>query len=68
MAKIFHHAQIVGDEQEGQIEPFPQFQKQVDDLRLNRDVERGDRFVRHDQAGIEGDGAGDADALSVDYH
>src|SRR5687767_882652 len=37
--------------------------EQIEDLRLNRDVERGDRLVRHDEVGVGGEGTGDADPL-----
>ena len=39
--------------------------QQVDDLRLDRDVERGDRLVADDQVGLGGQSAGDADALAL---
>ncbi len=39
--------------------------EQVDDLRLDRDVERRHGLVEHDQLGIERERAGDADALPL---
>jgi hypothetical protein len=42
-------ARIVRDEQVGQLELVLQVHQQVDDLRLDRDVERGDRLVADDQ-------------------
>ena len=39
--------------------------QQVDDLRLDRDVERGDRLVADDEVGLGGQRAGDADALAL---
>ena len=39
--------------------------QQVDDLRLDRDVEGGDRLVGDDEVGVHGQGAGDADALAL---
>ena len=39
--------------------------QQVDDLRLDRDVERGDRLVADDQLGIDRERPGDADALAL---
>jgi hypothetical protein len=39
--------------------------QQVDDLRLDRDVERRDRLVADDELGLDGERAGDADALAL---
>ena len=53
------------DQQVGQGEARLQVDEQVDDLRLDRHVERGDRFVGDDQRRVEGEGAGQADALAL---
>jgi len=42
-----------------------QLQHQVEDLRLDGDVKRGDRLVGDDEAGAERERAGDADALAL---
>ena len=39
--------------------------QQVDDLALDRDVERGDRLVADDEARLERERARDADALAL---
>ena len=39
--------------------------QQVEDLRLDGDVERGDRLVADDELRLEGERAGDADALAL---
>ena len=39
--------------------------EQVDDLRLDRDVERRDGLVGDDELGLQRDGARDADALAL---
>ena len=39
--------------------------EQIDDLRLDRDVERRDRLVADDQLRLAGQRAGDADALAL---
>ena len=57
-------AEVVGDEEDGQAEIGLQFQQQVDDLRLEADVQRGGRFVGDEQGGPAGDGLGDGDALA----
>ena len=53
------------DEQVGQAEVALQLRQQVDDLRADADVERGDRFVANDELWPERKGAGDADALAL---
>ena len=62
---MLHDRQVVGDEQVGQAEPVLQVEQQVDDLRLDRDVERRDRLVGDDQRRVERERAGDADALPL---
>jgi hypothetical protein len=42
-----------------------QIVQKVDHLRLDRDVECGDRLVADDQARVERERAGDADALAL---
>ena len=39
--------------------------EQIDDLRLNGNVERRDRFVRDDQFRLDREGAGNGDALAL---
>ena len=48
----------MGDEQVGQAELALQILQQVDDLRLHRDVERGDRLVADDEAAVAAPGRG----------
>jgi hypothetical protein len=55
----------VADEDIGQAVAVLQIVKQVQHLRLHRDVERGDRLVEHDQFRAGGERAGDADALGL---
>ena len=62
---VSHDAQVVGDEQVGQVELLLQVLEQVDDLGLNRHVERRDRLVAHDEARLDGERASDADALAL---
>ena len=62
---VADHAEVVGNEQVGEPEPLLQILEKVDDLGLDRHVERGDRFVADDELGLEGEGAGDADALAL---
>ena len=57
--------EVVRDEDVGQVELALQALEQVEDLRLDRDVERRDRLVADDQLGPQRERAGDADALAL---
>ena len=65
VAHVAHDRQVVGDEDERQPEVALEVAQQVEDLRLDRDVERGDRLVGDDQLRLERERAGDADALAL---
>ena len=58
-------AQVVRDEDVREAEVPLQVVEQVDDLRLNRDVERRDRLVGDDQLRVQRERAGDADPLAL---
>ena len=60
-----HDREVVRDEEIGQSELLLQILEQVDDLRLNRDVERRDRLVADDEFRIDRQRARDADALPL---
>ena len=62
---VLDDGQVVGDEQIGQVALFLQLLQQVDDLRLDGHVQRGDRLVADDELGIQRQRAGDADALAL---
>ncbi len=57
--------QIVRDEDIGEVELVLEALQEVDDLGLDGDVQRGDRFVGDDDLRPEGQTAGDADALAL---
>ncbi len=63
--QVLDDGQVVADEQQRQAQLILQIDQQVDDLRLHRHVQRGDRLVADDQVGAGGQGAGDADALAL---
>jgi hypothetical protein len=65
IAEVLHHGEVVGHEQHGEVQPALEVAQQVEDLRLDRDVEGRDRLVGDEQAGLDGQGAGDADALAL---
>ena len=60
-----HDREVVRDEQIREVELLLQLLEQVDDLRLDRDVERGDRLVRDDEVRIDRDCACQSDALAL---
>src|SRR5690606_32154632 len=63
--QVFHHGEVVGDEDEAEVQAFHQVGEQVDDLGLYGDVEGGDGFVGDEHVGVEREGAGDGDALAL---
>ena len=62
---MLYHREVVGDEQIGQIELLLQVLQEVQDLRLDGHVQRGDRFVGHDELRAQGQRSGEADPLSL---
>ena len=62
---ILHDRKIVRDEEVGESQLLPQFHEQVHHLRLDRDVERRDRLVEHEEVGLDHDRAGDGDPLPL---
>lgn len=59
------HRQIVRYEHLGQAETFLQILHQVDDLRLNRNIQRRNRFVRDDQPRLDRQSPRDGGALTL---
>ena len=64
-ADVLDHAQVVRDEEIREPEPVLQFEQEVEDLGLDRHVQRRHGLVGDDQAGDSGQGTGDADALAL---
>ena len=62
---VLDHREIVRDEDVGELEAPLQIGEQIDHLRLYGHIERGNRFVAHDQSRLRGKRARDADALSL---
>ena len=62
---VLHKAQVVRDEDVGQLEFRLQFFQQVDHLGLDRDVQGRDRLVGQQQPGVQRQGPGDDDALAL---
>ena len=62
---MFDHPQVVRDEQVGKLKPLLQILEQIDDLRLDRNVEGRDRFVEDQEARIHRERARDSDPLAL---
>src|SRR5947209_8202032 len=60
-----NHRQIVRDKKIGQTQLLAQIEHQIDDLRLNRNVERRDRLVANDEFRFQHQGACNGDALAL---
>jgi hypothetical protein len=56
-------AQVVRDQEDRHAQAIFQIAQEVEDLRLDRDVERGGGFVGHEKFGFRGEGHRDHDAL-----
>ncbi len=65
LAEHAHDGQIMGDEGQRQPHVLLQLAEQRQDLRLRRDIEAGDDFVRQDEGRLVDDGAGDAGTLAL---
>ena len=65
VADVLDDAHVVGDEDIGQAQLALELLEQVEDLRLDRHVERGHRLVAHDEVRLEDERPGDADALAL---
>ena len=60
-----HDLQVVGDKQHRQAKIRLQVHEQVQDLRLDRDIQRRGRLVQHQKPGVQRQGAGDGHALGL---
>src|SRR5258705_8932809 len=65
VSHVLDNRQIVADEEQREAELPLQILQQVEDLRLDGDVERRDRLVADDQVRFCGKRPGDADALAL---
>ena len=65
VAHMAHHRQVVGDEQVGEAQLLLELVEEVQHLGLDRHVEGGYRLIEHQEAGIEGQRPGHADALAL---
>ena len=65
VAETAHDQQVMADEQHRQAKLGPQIREEPDDLRLDRDVQRGDRFIGDQEVGRGRQGPGNANPLAL---
>ncbi len=65
IADVTDDRQIVRDEQVGQPQALLEIEEQVQDLRLDRDVQRGRGLVQDEQLWLQREGARDPDPLAL---
>jgi hypothetical protein len=65
LADVFHHGEIVRDEEQGNAAFALDVLEQVDDLCLDRNVKSADRFIANQQAWFNRESARDTDALAL---
>ena len=64
-ADVFHHREIVRDEQIRDAVLALKILEQVDDLRLHAHIERADGLIADDELRLHGHGARDPDTLAL---
>ena len=62
---MLYHGQVMRHKQIGQPHLLLQIDKQVDNLRLDGNIQRGDRLVQHDKLRLHRQRAGNADSLAL---
>ena len=65
MGQMLDRRQIMTNEQQRQPEFVLQIHQQIDDLRFDRNVQRGDRLIADDQIGARRQRPRDADPLPL---
>ena len=62
---MLHHRQIVRDENHGEFHLAGEVAEEVQNLRLDGDIQRGDRLIGDDELGLDGQRACDGNALAL---
>ena len=65
VAHLPHDGEVVRDEEIGDPARLTDIGEEIEDLRLDRDVERRDRLVEDEHPGLRGEGPGDRHALTL---
>ena len=63
--QIMHHTEVVRDENHGEPQLLHQVSEQVQNLALDGDIERRDRFICQQESRARRNGAGNGNALVV---
>lgn len=63
VADFFHHVHLVGDHDDGDVEPFVDVPEQVQDAFRGLGIQGGSGFIAEQHFGIAGQGPGDAHPL-----
>ena len=65
VADMIHHREVMADQEKGDAEITLEILEKVEDLRLDRDIERAHRLIGDDQARLGDEGASDGDSLAL---
>ena len=65
IGEMLNNAQIVRNEEQSGFKSRLQFGEQIQHLRLDANVQCGNRFVANDKRGLSSQGAGDRDPLAL---
>ena len=65
VAQMLHYAQIMADEQVGECQTLAQIHEEIENLRLNGNIQSGYRLVTDDELRLDREGAGDPDPLAL---
>jgi hypothetical protein len=64
-ANVLDHAEVVSNEQIGEIQLVLQIHQQIENLGLDADIEGCHRLIADDKLGLHGKGTGDAHSLTL---
>ena len=62
---MLHHTKVVGNEEVGQPKLILKLFQQIDDLSLDRDIERRDRLIADHKLGFDRECTGDTNTLAL---
>lgn len=62
---LLDDGEVVGNKEQGQAGALAQFAEEVEEARLNRDIEGANGFVADEDLRLYGEGAGDEDTLAL---
>src|SRR5262245_43012763 len=65
VTEIANDGNVVGNEDEAEVEPPADVEQEIEDLAADRDIEGGGSLIGDDDARIERQGTGNADALAL---